>query len=418
MIEKLNNYLIALDIGTTSTKGILYKIGQNIVAASSQSYPSFYPSPGIAEQDQDEVLDAVLSVVQSLMQDSGIRPSSVSALVFGGILHSIFPVDKQGRALCRPLLWADTRSSTQSERLRKELSVEDVRSRTGCTVHPLYFLPRLAWFREEAPDIVKRTYKFLSIKEYILHHLYGRFVVDKSTASGTGIWNIFTMDWDAELLRIAGITPDRLSQVVKTTYILKGLKQHYASRMGLLTGTPGIIGASDGPSAHLGSVGLNEDRMSLTIGTSAALRKNVPHPLVIPNTESWCYYATENNWVLGGVVHDAGIAYRIYSVYRMLTSGKETELVVTGGILKSPVWLQITADFLGKRLLKPKVKQAAAWGAALIALRALGAIKETAHINEHIETAGSIDFNEHNHQLYKKIRFSYDTYYKKLFSRR
>jgi gluconokinase len=76
--------------------------------------------------------------------------------------------------------------------------------------------------------------------------------------------------------------------------------------MGLLQGTPCVVGGADGPLAHLGSAGINTDLLSLTIGTSAALRRWTPEPANTPGRESWCYYLSEGNWVIGGVVHDAG----------------------------------------------------------------------------------------------------------------
>jgi gluconokinase len=301
------DYLIALDIGTTSTKGMLYRIHSGVIAVTSKGYPQYYPNQGFVEQDPDEILNAVESVVKSLVQEHSVKPSSVAAVVYGSFLHSMLPVDKNGDPLARALIWADSRSTPQSERLRAELDVEEVKRRTGCTVHPLYFLPRLMWFRDNAQEVFRKTDRFVSVKEYIIHRLHGESVVDRSIASGTGIFNVTTLDWDSELLHHAGFDSDYFSPPVEPTYALKGITPQSASRLGLLDGTPGIIGASDGPLAHLGSTGLMAGIMSLTVGTSGALRMSIGSPRIIPHQEAWCYYLAENNWVLGAVCHDTGI---------------------------------------------------------------------------------------------------------------
>ncbi len=489
-----SEYIIALDTGTTSTKGMLYRIDGGIECVRSQTYRTYYPGPNMVEQDPEEVLGAVVKVVHDIISDNRINPAAVSALVFCGILHSFLPVDRDGNPLSRAIIWGDSRCTEQSGRLRKELNAETVKSRTGCGIHPLYYLPRLAWFHEEAGDLFNKTFKIISIKEFILFHLFKQFLIDRSTASGTGIWNMSNLKWDDELLSSVGIKTGMFSRIEETTFTLQGLGKEYALRMGLLEGTPGVIGAADGPSAHLGSVGLADNAMSITIGTSGALRRRLSKPEVIPGLEAWCYYLTEGNWLLGGVTHDAGmvmkwlfnqfikesinkaesldainayaseigpgaggllffpffggersphynpsargavlglsfnhgkkhliralmegISYRLYSNYRMLAPGDDLELIVSGGILKSAVWLQITADFFGKKLWKPDAAEASAFGAVLIALRALGVINSIEKVNEYVGHSGFIDFDAGNHKLYQKICRSYDDIYSRLF---
>jgi gluconokinase len=302
-----SEFLVGTDIGTTSVKAALYRIGGDIEDYEFEDYPTYYPKPGFVEQDADEVLGAVIRVLRALVKKTGVDPSSVSGMVFGGVWQSLIPVDRSGNPLARAMLWADSRSIKQNERLQHELPGDWVKERTGCTIHPMYFLTRLLWYKEEVPEVFKQTYKFISIKEYVLHHLFGEFAVDKSIASGTGIFEMRATDWDTELLHAIGVSPEKFSGVMETTAVLKrGLRKEFASQTGLLKGTPGIIGAADGALSHLGSVGLADDRMSMTVGTGSALRRRLGQPQVLPGSEAWCYYMSENNWLLGGIVHDAG----------------------------------------------------------------------------------------------------------------
>lgn len=497
---KNGEFIIAIDIGTTLTKGIIYRVKGGIEKTASFSHQIHCPSSGIVEQDPDEVCSGVEKVIHEL--SGRIKPSSIIALVFGGILHSFIPIDGRKKPLNRALIWADLRSLKECEALRKRLDVEEVKRRTGCTLHPLYFLPRILWFRERLPDIFKKTWKFISIKEYVMLKLFGSLMVDRSIASGTGIWNMYTMDWDEELLGIAGIGKDMFSPVVELTTIIPRKKTEERTKCVIPSDVPVIIGGGDGPLAHLGSAGLNRGLMSLTVGTSGAVRRSTSRPGILHGKEAWCYYLGENNWVMGGVIHDAGvvlqwlstkifngslkdgtninvlredifnsmnealrnvppgsegliflpilggertpnynpsargaligmnyahgrehilrallegIAYRLLSVYEMLSPEKDAELVVTGGILKSPLWMQVIADFFGKRLLIPAIKEATAWGAVLIAMRALGMIETFDKVDDYVEIDGHIDFNPETHLLYQKVREVYDSHYKKIY---
>ena len=75
-----SEYIIALDTGTTSTKGMLYRIDGGIVCVRSQSYRTYYPGPNMVEQDPEEVLGAVVKVVHDIISDNRINPAAVSAL--------------------------------------------------------------------------------------------------------------------------------------------------------------------------------------------------------------------------------------------------------------------------------------------------------------------------------------------------
>jgi gluconokinase len=497
-MQAMNNnslHLISIDIGTTHTKAILYKHGEGILDQELEQCNTYYPKPGWVEQDPEEIFDAVLKVTQRLVKKSLVQPRLIQALVFTGILQSLIPVDNHGYALSRASTWADTRSIAQNQQLKTRLDSEEVKKRTGCTLHPMYFLSRLAWLNNEMPSIRHRTIRFISIKEYVIYRLFGIYRVDHSIASGTGIWNMQARDWDSDLLAEIGLRTDQFSESIEPTSVLPtGLKREYASLLGLLEGTPGVIGAFDGAQSHLGSVGLSNDRMSLTVGTGAALRRQIPSPKVIPGSEAWCYYLAENKWLLGGVVHDAGnairwfadnlmelspsidhtfsmmshlasntpvgseglvflplfggdrcpnyrpdakgailgltfshgrghlvralmegLAYHLFTVYRMLTTDKEPEIVVTGGILKSPIWLKIVADLFGKTLYMPKVKEAAALGGVMLCLKGIGEIQRVGEVENLVDTDGIIEPDDNCQQIYQRVIADYDEFYKQIY---
>ena len=100
----------------------------------------------------------------------------------------------------------------------------------------------------------------------------------------------------------------------------------------------------------------------------------------------------------------------------MLDRVEDIELVISGGILFSPACLQITSDFFGKNLRIPQVREASAYGTALIGLRALGIIKLT-EINNYVKQSGSIAFNPHDHKIYLELYRTYQKNYTRLFAK-
>lgn len=304
------SYMIGIDIGTTSTKAVLFEENGTIVASANEGYPLYTPTADVAEQDPEEIFSAVLTSIKQLMEQSGIDPTKVLLVSFSTAMHSVIPVDADGKPLMRCLTWADNRSVEWAEKLKNELGGHEIYMRTGTPIHPMSPLSKLLWLRHDMPEIFNKASKFISIKEYVFAKMFGEYVVDHSIASCTGLMNLEQLDWDEEALRVAGITPDRLSKLVPTTHIMNGLSGDYAAEMGLHPATPFVLGASDGVLSNLGVNAIDPGVVAVTIGTSGAIRTVVDRPKTDPKGRIFCYALTEKHWVIGGPVNNGGVIFR------------------------------------------------------------------------------------------------------------
>jgi gluconokinase len=302
--------MIGVDIGTTSTKSVLFKENGSIITQASEGYPLHQPSPSVAEQDPRQILNAVTHTIAAVMQQSGIQPGEVMFLSFSSAMHSVIAVDANGNPLTACITWADNRSSAAAARLKNELNGHELYLRTGTPIHPMSPITKLMWLGEEQPELFRQTYKFISIKEYVFAQLFGEYVIDHSLASSTGMFNLEKLYWDTEALRIAGITADRLSKPVPTTQVLQGLLPGFAEQLGLLASTPFVVGASDGVLSNLGVGAIRPGVVAATIGTSGAIRTVVDRPLTDPKGRIFCYALTEKHWVIGGPVNNGGMLFR------------------------------------------------------------------------------------------------------------
>ena len=205
MRRMAEQYIIGLDIGTTSCKSMVVDLHGTPLGSGIAYYPVLSPLPTLAEQDPEAIFAAVLQAVKSSIASSEIEPDQVLAIGLSAALHSILAVDAQGRPLTRAMIWADTRSAPSSAEIKAKYDGHQIYQRTGCPVHPMYPLSKIAWLRKNLPEVHRKARKFISIKEYVMGKLLGRYIVDRSVASATGLFNIHKLDWDEEAFEMVGI---------------------------------------------------------------------------------------------------------------------------------------------------------------------------------------------------------------------
>ncbi|MFC3768882.1 gluconokinase [Paenibacillus sp. GCM10012303] len=303
-------YVVAADIGTTSTKTLVIDRDGRVIAGHSIEYPLYTPTPDRAEQDPLEIFAAVVRGIREVIAKAGISGSDVLCVSFSSAMHSLIAVDRELQPLTRCITWADNRSADLVAPLKNEMNGMGIYRNTGTPIHPMSPLLKLMWMNRYEPELVNRTYKFIGIKEFVFAKLFGKFVIDYSLASCTGLFNLRQLEWDEEALRIAGVSRDQLSEPVSTTHIETGLSSAYAVEMGLPADTPFVVGASDGVLANLGVGAFEPGVYAVTIGTSGAVRGTVNEPLTDPQGRLFCYALKEDFWVVGGAINNGGIMFR------------------------------------------------------------------------------------------------------------
>lgn len=310
MTNSAKQAVIAVDIGTTATKTLAIDAAGRILASHSIDYPLLTPKPGYAEQDPEQLLAAVVAGVRAVIDRSGIAPGQVKCVSFSSAMHSLIGIDRDLKPITPCMTWADQRSAAVAERLKKDGSGFALYRATGTPIHPMSPLIKLIWLKENEPDLHSRAHRWVGIKEYVFAKFFGRCVIDYSMASATGLFDLERLDWHDGALAAAGLTPERLSEPVPTTFALTGLNAEYAEAMGIRPDTPFVVGASDGVLANLGAGAIEPGITAVTIGTSGAVRAVVDAPTFDPAGRLFCYALTEQLWVIGGAVNNGGIALR------------------------------------------------------------------------------------------------------------
>ncbi|MDM5314710.1 gluconokinase [Fictibacillus sp. b24] len=364
----MRNYAIGIDIGTTSTKVVLFDEKGAAVAHHSKNYPLLSEEPGAAEQNPNEIYEAVVYCLRETVRKSGDLASRISFLSFSTAMHSLIAVDSEGTPLTNSITWADIRSEPYAAAFKSSAEAIDLYKRTGVPLHPMTPFFKLQWLKRESPEVFQKAAKFVGIKDYILYRWFGEWITDYASAAATGLWNLESKTWDAEALQIADITPDKLPDLQPTTYYWDTLSEVLLKKSGLDQSVKVVIGSTDGPLSNLGVGAISPGDVAVTIGTSGAIRTTSSAPILDTEGRTFSYPLTENLWVSGGPVNNGGIAFQwIHDVlqkdrdpaYEKLSA--EADQIEPGaeGLLflpyltgeRAPLWeAQAKASFIGLTL--------------------------------------------------------------------
>lgn len=303
-------YMIGVDIGTTSTKSVLYDENGQFIMKHKIGYELHTPNVDVSEENPDELFDAVLMTVKYVVREANIAKEDIKLISFSAQMHSLVAMDENHHRLTENITWADNRASKYATLINNQYNGLDIYRRTGTPIHPMSPLSKIFWMKHEQQSTFDNTAMFADIKTYILYQLFEQYVIDHSMASATGMFNLEQLDWDDDVLNLLGISRSQLPELVPTTHILTGMKKRYATLMGIDENTPVVIGASDGVLSNLGVNSYQQGEVAVTIGTSGAIRTVIDKPRTDEKGRIFCYVLTDEHYVIGGPVNNGGVILR------------------------------------------------------------------------------------------------------------
>ncbi|MBF2562402.1 gluconokinase [Listeria seeligeri] len=298
------SYIMGVDIGTSSTKAVLFNEQGEVIKREAAHYELVTDETDKAEESPTEIFEAVITSIRRVM--NGINKADLRGISFSSAMHSLIVVGSRGELLTECITWADGRSSEALENVKRDNYLFQLYEMTGTPIHPMSPFAKICWLKEAEPNLFSRAEKFVDIKAYVLHRLFDVWVMDESLASGTGLYNISEHDWEFEAMEIVKLTPDFLPKVVPETYQLTGVKEEYAEMMGIPESVPFIIGGSDGALANIGIQATGRNDVTITVGTSGAVRKLTTEFQVDSRGRTFCYGAGDGYFIAGGAVNNGG----------------------------------------------------------------------------------------------------------------
>lgn len=300
--------LLALDIGTSSTRAILYDAqGKAIPGASSQhTYRLTISQAGEASVDADFLLSLVVRTIDETLQAAGEQARHIVGVATSEFWHTLLPLDADGHPLLPLLTWEDTRPQQAAIELRSLLDETSTHRRTGARLHACYWPAKIRWLTTTYPALAARTARYVSFGEYLHERLLGHAVCSLSMASGTGLLNTRTRTWDTELLDLLHLSPAHLPTLGDLPDSIQGLRPEFATRWPALAHVPWFPAIGDGAAANIGSNCASTSTWAVTMGTSSAMRVVVSPTDVEPEQGLWLYYVDQRRALLGGALSEGG----------------------------------------------------------------------------------------------------------------
>ncbi|REA58823.1 carbohydrate kinase [Dyadobacter luteus] len=299
-------YIIGCDIGTTNVKSVAFDAESGeILTMHSETYDMNHPKPDWSEQDPEEIFNAACKTIKTVF-DTCAKKGEVLGISFSAAMHGVLALDKNGKKLSNLIIWADNRSSEIALKLRSSPIGKKIYQHNGTPIHAMAPVCKLLWIKKNDPELFRKADKFIGVKEYIVYRLTGKFLVDYSIASATGMFNIREMKWDEFTLKKVGLKTSKLSDAVSPYHTEKLTADNEA---GLPEGTALIMGASDGCLANLGSGAIRTGSMAVTIGTSAAVRICSEKAYSDPMMQTFCYILDEQTYILGGPSNNGAVIF-------------------------------------------------------------------------------------------------------------
>lgn len=308
-------FVLALDIGSTASRGGLYDAtGRPVSGTKSRHAHEFTrAADGTSTIDAEQVVEECRRIITEIVafiedEDIGEQVKGVALDTFASSLVLVGEKAGRQRALTPCYTYADSRSRAQVTRLREELDEEDYHARTGVRLHTSYLPSRIAWLREEHPDLLEQTESLMSLGEYVYHRLAGVRGLARSTAAWAGILNAHTGELDEEILGHVGAKPEWFAELVDPDEPARSTKKKVARKWPCLVDVNWFHAIPDGWASNVGPGAVDEGTVAVAAATSGAMRVVLNEvPAHIPSG-LWCYRLSRSSCILGGALNDVGRA--------------------------------------------------------------------------------------------------------------
>lgn len=414
--------ILGLEASTSSVKALLFDTNACVLKEVQRAYKS--ETADMVSMDAASVFDALMEVAKECI--SGAE-EAVEGIAMATIWNSLLFYDEQMNPLGRIVTWADRSGSLEVFENRGSDFTE-----TGCPQS--YKYARWQLMRGAEQDKLRKASKVGFLSDYLYMRMTGLWCVTQMSATGGGLINLRTGEWDEAALEDIGLSSDMLPPLVDYK-VKRPLSRDIAIELGLPEGISVGFPNGDGGLNQLGEGELEQGIMSMSVGTSAAVRvltDQLPEP---ENEGIWWHYLEEGRYIAGAAIAGAGncldwymkilnadsrsheelvksiedsnienapiflpfiygeqspgwqrsrawgftgdwseqgyysvlegVLFNLYQGYEMISDslGEPTVIKLSGGILKSPYWIQLAADVFNRPMVVSDIIHGSLYGA-------------------------------------------------------
>ena len=319
-------YIVGIDEGTTNARAVLYDVKKKeIIKQESKNFEQFYPNPGWVEHDAEEIYKAVETCLNAVLE--GLSAEEIYGIGITNQRESVVAWNKKtGKPAQKSIVWQCRRTEKYCESLSPKLK-KIIKKKTGLIVDAYFSASKMKWMLENSEKVrtlnSENNLCFGTIDSFLLFKLTNGkvFATDVTNASRTMLFNINTLAWDSELLKVFGIKLESLPKVVSNSEIL-GMAKTAIGEIPIAS----MIG--DQQSALFGQGCFYEGMAKDTFGTGCFLLKNFgakpPFSKKLLTDIAW-KIGDNTTYALEGSVFNAGSAITwLVENIGVISSPKET----------------------------------------------------------------------------------------------
>lgn len=222
----MDKYIMALDLGTTSCRCIIFDKNGRICSAAQKEFTQYFPQPGWVEHDAEEIWATQTGLMYEAMSKIDITINEIAGIGITNQRETTVLWDKEtGRPVHKAIVWQCRRTAGYCDELKNLGMAEFFRSKTGLVLDAYFSATKLRWLLDNAAGARKRAEKgellFGTVDSWIIWKLTGGkvHVTDYSNASRTMLFNIHTLKWDEEILRVLKIPQQILPEVKPSSHV-------------------------------------------------------------------------------------------------------------------------------------------------------------------------------------------------------
>ena len=454
----MEQYILALDQGTTSSRAVVFDHNGQIRSVAQKEFKQYFPQPGWVEHNPNEIWSSQASVIAEAISAIDINGLDIAGI---GITNQrettiVWDIDTE-EPIYNAIVWQDRRTAEFCDKLKAQGLVDKIREKTGLIIDAYFSGTKIKWILDNVPGARKRAemgkLRFGNVDSWLIWRLTRgeAHVTDVTNASRTMLFNIHTLKWDEDLLKLFDIPMSMLPEVKSSSEVMAHTKTTIFAHEVPIAGVAG-----DQQAALFGQMCVDPGAIKNTYGTGCFVMLNTGEkPVMSENnlltTVAWksgdtVNYALEGSIYVGGSVvqwlrdglgiikssgeveelastvsdsggvyfvpaltglaapywdpyargtivgitrgttaaHIAraaldGIAFQTYDIAKDMAKDMNhplTELKVDGGASRNNLLMQYQANLLGIKVVRPKITETTALGAAYLAGLAVGFWKD------------------------------------------
>jgi xylulokinase len=297
------SYVLGVDIGTQAIKGVLLDASLNIAARVYAEHDYIQPKPDWFEHDAEKTWwGGFKTIVHQLLEKAAISAHEIAGVGCSTITPCMLAADEDGNPLRNAILYGvDTRSKQEAKEMTQFLEKEGVSLQGARPLGADHIAPKMLWLKKNEPEAFSKTRRIFQGSGYIAYKLTGRFLLDvNQTGAYAPLCNAERKQWDTEICRLLGFSPDLFPELKSCHEIAGTVTQRASAETGLIQGTPVVLGSGDYLTELISAGGFGPGEVTIIYGTTGVISITLDHPPPMRRRRSSPHPLMENRFSIGG----------------------------------------------------------------------------------------------------------------------